>query len=459
MTASVDMKTLEAILGQDLSVDADTLATYGRDWTHVAKPSPLAVAFPRSTEQVQKIVVWARASKVAIVPSGGRTGLSGGAIAARGELVVSFARMNRIGELNATESTVHCEAGVITETLQKFASDHGFYYPVDFASRGSSAIGGNIATNAGGIKVLRYGMTREWIAGMTVVTGAGDVLQLGKGLVKNATGYDLRHLFIGSEGTLGLVTEATVRLTKPAPAQRLLCLGVNTLADVMRVFEMYRRAVTLSAYEVFSDLACELVVAKGRVGKPFATPAKWYVLVEHDAADADKALATFEKTVEDGLVVDGIAAESSQQAANLWSLREDITEASAPYKPYKNDISVTVSKVPAFLAEVDGVLKREYPTYKIVWFGHIGDGNLHISILKPADVEFSDFYKACQRVDTMLYEVVQKYGGSVSAEHGVGLTKKPFLSYSRGPEEIAIMRSIKKVLDPDGIMNPGKLFD
>ncbi len=458
-TASADLKSLEAILGKDLSVDADTLATYGRDWTHVAKPAPLAVAFPRTTEQVRDIVLWARKNKVAVVPSGGRTGLSGGAIAAKGELVVSLSKMTAIHDLNTTENTVHCEAGVITETLQKFAHDKGLYYPVDFASRGSSAIGGNIATNAGGIKVLRYGMTREWIAGMTVVTGAGEILKLGNGLVKNATGYDLRHLFIGSEGTLGFVTEATIRLTKPAPPQRLFCLGVDNLPNVMRVFEMFRSAVAISAYETFSDIACELVVAKGRVGKPFGTKAKWYVLVEYDATDADKALATFEKTVEEGLVVDGIAAESSAQAAALWSLREDITEASAPYKPYKNDISVTVSKVPAFLAEVDAVLTKAYPTYKIVWFGHIGDGNLHISILKPNDVEFADFYKACQQVDTLLYGVVRKHGGSVSAEHGVGLTKKPFLSYSRSPEEIAIMKGIKKVLDPDGIMNPGKLFD
>ena len=448
-----DLQSLAALLNPgDLSVEADILAQYGRDWTRFATPAPIAVAFPRSTEQVQAIVRWARSAKVGIVPSGGRTGLSGGAVAAKHELVVSFAKMNRILEVSTSDSTVRVEAGVVLEQLQSWAKEHGYFYPVDFAARGSCAIGGNIATNAGGIKVLRYGMTREHIVGLTVVTGAGDVLELGKSLVKNATGYDLKHLFIGSEGTLGLVTHATIKLAKPPPPQTVMVLGVNALADVMKLFEKLRNTVTLSAFELFSDIALELVTSKGHAPKPFATPAKWYVLAEFDADGRDRALEVLED------VVDGVMSESSQQAAQLWALRENITESASAYTPYKNDISTKVSDVPAFLAEVDTIISSAYPGYRVLWFGHVGDGNMHINILKPEGVDFKEFYANCQRVDQDVFAVVQKHSGSISAEHGVGLVKRPFLSFSRAPEEIAIMRGVKNVLDPDGIMNPGKLL-
>ena len=454
-----DLQALANAVGpENVSVEDDVRHEFGRDWTRYMQPAPLAVSFPRSTEHVQNIVRWARKEKIGIVPSGGRSGLSGGAMAIKGELVVSFAKMNKILELSRGDAMVRCEAGVITENLQKYAVEHGFYYPVDFAARGSSAIGGNIATNAGGIKVLRYGLTRDWVAGLTVVTGSGEVLELGKGLIKNATGYDLRHLFIGSEGTLGLVTHATMRLTRPPQPQRVLFMAVNDTADVMKIFDAFRSAITVSAFEVLNEDAMQGVNAKG-LKRPLETVSRWYVLVEHDTADNDRALEVFEKVMNDGLALDGVVSESSAQAAHLWRLREDITEALAHHTPYKNDVSVMVSRVPAFLADADAVLKREYPTYTIVWFGHIGDGNLHISILKPKDLPMEQFYKACQKVDTMLFDVVKKHGGSISAEHGVGLTKKPFLSYTRSAEEIAAMRALKKVFDPDGIMNPGKMFD
>lgn len=454
-----DLQTLANAVGSDnLSTDDETRTEYGRDWTRYVQPEPLAVVFPRSTAHVQEIVHWARKEKVGIVPSGGRTGLSGGAVAAKGELVVSFAKMQRILELSRGDAMVHCEAGVITETLQKYALDNGFYYPVDFASRGSSAIGGNIATNAGGIKVLRYGLTREWVAGLIAVTGTGEVLDLGKGLIKNATGYDLRHLFIGSEGTLGLVTHATIRLTRPPQPQRVLFMGAKSPADIMKVFDAFRGAITLSAFEVLNEEAMQGVNAKG-LARPLGIVSQWYILVEHDVSDNDRALEVFEKVMNDGLVVDGVVSESSSQATHLWRLREDITEALAHHTPYKNDVSVMVSRVPAFLADADAVLKKAYPTYTVVWFGHIGDGNLHISILKPKELPMEQFYAACQRVDTMLFDVVKKHGGSVSAEHGVGTTKKPFLSYTRSAGEIVAMRAIKKVFDPDGILNPGKMFD
>ena len=223
--------------GDALRIDAQTLQHYGRDWTRTHEPDPLAVVFPTNTQQVQKLVKIANRFGLGLVPSGGRTGLSGGAMASAGEVVVSFERMNKLRDFNATDRTVLCEAGVITQTLQQFASDQKLYYPVDFASSGSSQIGGNIATNAGGIKVIRYGLTRDWVAGLKVVTGKGDVLEFNKGLVKNATGYDLRHLFIGSEGTLGFVTEATMRLTQPPQNLTVMVLAVSNFDSLMPVLE------------------------------------------------------------------------------------------------------------------------------------------------------------------------------------------------------------------------------
>ena len=228
------------LVPKDIATDSDTLSNYGKDWTRVYQPNPLAIVFPRDTDQVQSLVKIANEQGFGLVPSGGRTGLSGGAMSTNQEVVVSFDKMNHIGEFNAVDRSVVCQAGVITEQLQEFAAQQGLFYPVDFASSGSSQIGGNIATNAGGIKVIRYGLTRDWVAGLKVVTGKGDILELNNGLVKNATGYDLRHLFIGSEGTLGFITEATIRLMRPPKHLAVLVLGVpefDALMNVSRSFQ------------------------------------------------------------------------------------------------------------------------------------------------------------------------------------------------------------------------------
>lgn len=442
--------------------DASSLKEYGRDWTKYLEPKPLAIAFPKSTDEVVALVKWARAKKIGIVPSGGRTGLSGGAAALNGELVVSFQKMNRILDFDADDQTVTMEAGVVTETLQKFAEEKGLCYPVDFASRGSSQIGGNVATNAGGIKVLRFGLTRNWVANLEVVTGTGEVLQLGQSLVKNATGYDLRHLFIGSEGTLGLITKVTVNLARQPGAPALFIFGVSSLDAVMNIYHAYKKEVTLMAFEMFTELALKSVVKHHpSLKRPFAGEFPYYVLAELETngeADVTKALELFEKGVEKGWIDDGIQAQSPQQARDLWRLREDISEATAPHQPYKNDISVRIAKVPEFLNSMDQILKSRYPDFEVVWFGHIGDGNLHINILKPAAMKSDDFLKACKTVDQEMFAMIERLHGSVSAEHGVGVTKRAYLQHTRSAFEIELMRQIKRAFDPDSIMNPGKVF-
>ncbi|HWV11018.1 MAG TPA: FAD-binding oxidoreductase, partial [Pseudomonas sp.] len=424
-------------------------------------PAPSAIVFPKTIEQVQAIVCWANQHKVALVPSGGRTGLSAAAVAAHGEVVVSFDYMNQILDFNEFDRTVICQPGVVTAALQQFAEDKGLYYPVDFASAGSSQIGGNIGTNAGGIKVIRYGMTRNWVAGLKVVTGTGELLELNKDLIKNATGYDMRQLFIGAEGTLGFVVEATMRLERAPKNLTAMVLGTPDFDSIMPVLHAFQSKLDLTAFEFLSDKCLDKILERGDVPAPFESRTPFYALLEFEALNEDvanAALEIFEHAVEQGWVLDGVMSQSEQQLQNLWKLREYISETISHRTPYKNDISVTVSRVPAFLADIDNIVTSNYPDFEVLWYGHIGDGNLHLNILKPESLSREEFFAKCASVNKWVFETVQKYNGSISAEHGVGMTKSDYLHYSRSDAEVGYMKAIKAAFDPNGIMNPGKIF-
>jgi FAD/FMN-containing dehydrogenase len=457
------LQSLNGIVGPDrVLLDEDSLTQYGRDWTRFHQPKPGAIVFPGSIEEVQALVRLAAQEKLAIVPSGGRTGLSAGAVALHGEIVLALDRLNQMEDFNPVDRTVRCGAGVITEQLQRFAENRGLFYPVDFASSGSSQIGGNISTNAGGIKVIRHGMTRDWVAGLKLVTGTGELLDLNRGLVKNNAGYDLRQLVVGAEGTLGIVVEATMRLDRPPANLAVMVLGVPDMQCIMQVLSTYQSVMPLSAFEFFSELALQKVVEHQGLQRPFETVADYYALLEFEQPDEqamEQAMALFEQCVERGWVLDGAVSQSVAQARSLWRLREDISETISRWTPYKNDISTLISQVPEFLAEVDAVVTDNYPDFEIVWFGHIGDGNVHLNVLKPDDLPTDEFQRSCGAVSQWVFEIVQRYGGSVSAEHGVGLLKKDYLHYSRSATELAIMKQIKLAFDPHGIMNPGKIFD
>lgn len=455
------LSALSAILPKDnLKTDPDSLAHFGKDWSSQFAPKPCAIAFPTNTQMVQQIVQLCRAHRIVITPSGGRTGLSAGAVASNGELVLSLDKMNQVLEFYPNDTMVKVQAGMVTEALQQFALDKGLYYPVDFASSGSSQIGGNIATNAGGIKVIRYGMTRDWVRGLTVVTGKGDILHLNGGLIKNATGYDLRHLFIGSEGTLGIITEADIALTRPPQDLSVIVLGVDDFAHMMAILDAFREKITLTAFEFFNDVALDKHLQAG-VKAPFETRTRFYALLEFEAVGdtTDHAMAVFEQCFEEGWVIDAVMSQSLAQAQELWHLREGISETIAPFTPYKNDISVLVGRVPEFLSAIDTIVQSDYPDFEVCWYGHIGDGNLHLNILKPDNLSKDEFLQKCQTVNTKVFDTVAKFNGSISAEHGVGMTKKPYLHYSRSLEQINYMRAIKSVFDPDNIMNTGKIFD
>ena len=461
--SSIDIiQELSAVLTpEQVAVDPASLETYGQDWTRFTPPAPTAIVFPRDTADVVAVVECARRCQFALVPSGGRTGLSGGACAANGEVVVSMDKMNAISPVNLTDRTVTVGAGAITQNVQQAARDADLFYPVDFASSGSSQIGGNIATNAGGINVIRYGMTREWVAGLTVVTGKGEVLELNKGLMKNNTGLDFRHLFIGSEGILGFITEATLKLTTPPKDPTVLVLGLSDMSAIMAVLDRVQSTTPLLAYEFFSELAVSKVVDHAGVARPFETRTPFYALVEfereNDMTDAH-VFEAVEQCMEEGWVIDAVMSQSVAQARALWRLREDISETISKWTPYKNDISSTVSKVPELLAAVDEVVHENYPDWEVVWYGHIGDGNLHLNILKPENLQIEEFKARCSEVSTDIFDAIKTLGGSVSAEHGVGTLKAPYLGYSKSVSEIDAMRAIKAIFDPDGILNPGKVI-
>ena len=465
------LSRLTSLLGPEvLSQDAAELAEYGRDWTRVVPPAPSAVAFPRSTEQVSKLLAFCNTESVAVVPSGGRTGLAGGAMAANGEIVLSLSRMRRMDPIDRLGGTVRVQAGAVTEAVHQHCAPAGLTWPVDFASKGSSTVGGNIATNAGGVKVIRYGLTRQWVLGLEVVLASGEVLELGGALEKNNTGLDLRQLFIGSEGTLGVVTEATLKLVRLPGATTVMLLGVADVAAVLSLFREARGApFTVSAYEFFSQRCLDRLVAHRKLRPPIAEPCPYYVLVEAEGegsteADAARLLERIEPWVagvfESGLAKDGTLSQHGSQARDLWALREGISESlSATGLPHKNDVALPIAALDAFCSELDGVFVSRYPGWEICLFGHVGDGNLHINVMKPDAMDRAEFFSKTKEADRDLFALVQRHHGSISAEHGIGLLKKPYLSYSRSAAEIAVMRQVKRALDPHGILNPGKILD
>jgi FAD/FMN-containing dehydrogenase len=445
-----------------LTEEPSELLEYGKDWTKVFTPAPCAVAFPRSTDEVSRLLKICNDAHVAVVPSGGRTGLAGGAVAANGELVLSLAKMRRMDEVDRLGATVRVEAGAVTEAVHQHCEKVGLTWPVDFASKGSSTVGGNIATNAGGVKVIRYGLTRQWVLGLEVVLANGQILNAPGALEKNNTGLDLRQLFIGSEGTLGIVTEATLKLTRVPTNTTVMLLGAKDVAGVLRLFREARTGpFTIAAYEFFSQKCLDRLMSHRKVRPPFSAPSPYYVLLEvEDPQGGNSMEAWVEKVFAEELETDGTLAQHAGEARDLWTLREGISESlSATGLPHKNDVSLPIAGLDAFCTDLEKLFEERYPGWEICLFGHVGDGNLHINVMKPDAMDKGEFLEKTKEADRDLFAIVQKHGGSISAEHGIGLLKKPFLGFTRSEAEIAVMRSVKRALDPNHILNPGKIFD
>lgn len=443
--------------------DPEALKPLGKDWTYLTGQAACAV-FPKSREEVAAILRYCSQHQLAVVPSGGRTGLAGGAVAANGEVVLSLARMNKVLSIDTIGMSITAEAGVLTQTLQEKALEAGLFYPVDLASKGSCQLGGNIATNAGGLKLIRFGGTRDNVLGLEVVLANGEILDLDFNLKKDNSGYDLKQLFISSEGTLGVITKATMRLVHKPKEWRLHVLGCEKFDSVLEILRACNlRGIQPGAFEYLTRPALDVVLAHHQsVRDPFAAPCDFYVLLETErssSADDERMAELLEEALDKGWAQDAVIAETSSEFKALWGMRENISESVAMAgQVRKNDITVPICSLATFHNEVTAILKKAPPFVKMILFGHIGDGNIHLNYTATRDVAAETFHKAVKGIEGEIFRLIAKLRGSISAEHGIGLIKKEDLKFTRTPDQIEMMRRIKKVFDPAGIMNPGKIF-
>jgi len=460
---------LKAIVGQPHVLTGGDLGAYEQDWRKRSRGKALAVVRPATPQQVAEVVRACAAAGASIVPQGGNTGLVVGSVPddSGTQVVLSLTRMVAIREIDNANLTMTVEAGCVLQNLQQAANDAGLLFPLSLAAEGSCTIGGNLACNAGGTQVVRYGNSRELCLGLEVVTAQGDIWDGLSGLRKDNTGYDLRDLFIGSEGTLGIITAATLRLY-PQPAATLTAwAAVPSLDQAVALLGLahQRLGAGLTGFEVLGRFALSLVAKHfGQMQVPLYESEPWCVLLENADAESElHARVQFEQLLETalerGCVSDAVVAENLSQAHRLWHIREAIPLAQAEEGlNIKHDISMPVSRIPAFCAETDQLLAGAMPGVRLVNFGHLGDGNLHYNVQAPAGGDAQAFLNdEEERVNTLVYDQVKRFGGSISAEHGIGSLKVDKLPGYKSPVALELMRSIKRALDPQGILNPGRV--
>jgi FAD/FMN-containing dehydrogenase len=468
------LQTLRAAVGeaQVLTHDdpATDLSAWETDWRGRAHGRALAVVRPGSTAEVAAVVKACVAAGASLVPQGGNTGLVVGSVPddSGTQVLLSLTRMNAVRALDTANLTLTVDAGCVLQAVQQAAERAGLLFPLSLAAEGSCTIGGNLATNAGGTQVLRYGNARDLCLGLEVVTAQGDVWQGLSGLRKDNTGYDLRDLFIGSEGTLGIITAATLKLF-PQPLARLTAWAALPSLDAavaLLGLAQQRLGAGLTGFEVMGQFALSLVDKHfPALRVPLWRESPYCVLLENsDSESEEHARAQFERlleaALEQGLVSDAVVAESLAQARGLWHIRESISLAQAQEGlNIKHDISIPVSRIPAFCEETDALLTREIPGVRLVNFGHLGDGNLHYNVQAPEHSDAAAFLRTQEsRVNQLVFDAVSRYNGSISAEHGVGSLKVDTLPKHKDPVALALMRTIKVALDPRNTMNPGRVL-
>ena len=463
------IESLRAEFSGKLLTDAGDLEPYLIDWRKTWQGTAIGVAIPDTVEDVARVVRWCAANNVAIVPQGGNTSQSGGSVPRDSgrNLVLSLTRLNRIRSVDPVNNTMTVDAGCILQTIQDAADAAHRYFPLSLGAEGSCTIGGNLATNAGGTAVLRYGNARELCLGLEVVTASGEIWDGLKGLRKDNSGYDLRDLFIGSEGTLGIITGAVLKLF-PKPAARLTAfVAVRDIADAMALFDQVRAAhdTALTAFELVSDVCLGLVLKHfPDLRDPLADASRWYVLIElSDPTSEDHARGALEESLatafEADFVQDAVVAGSLAQSKALWQLREFVSEAQgADGKAIKHDIAVPISRIAAFIDEGLAAVKEAYPDFRPVIFGHLGDGNLHYNFSSAVGADEGKFVAEQDGLNRIVHDLVRAHGGTISAEHGLGVLRRDEADAYRAPIEKRLMTAIKDALDPQGIMNPGKLL-
>jgi len=466
---SILLDTLRQIVGAPHVLTEGDLSAWEQDWRKRVHGKALAVVRPANTAEVAAVVKACAQAQASIVPQGGNTGLSVGSTpdASGTQIVLSLQRMQAVRQLDKDNLTLTVEAGCILQNVQQAADAAGLLFPLSLAAEGSCTIGGNLGTNAGGTQVVRYGNTRDLCLGLEVVTPQGEIWDGLKGLRKDNTGYDLRDLLIGSEGTLGVITAATLKLF-PQPAARLTAwAAVPSMQAAVRLLGLAHQQLGagLTGFEVMGRFALSLVVRHmPQLRVPFAdlAEAPYCVLLENSDSESEahargRFEALLEMAFEDGCVLDAVVAESIAQAKGLWHVRESIPLAQAEEGlNIKHDISIAASRIPAFVEYADALLQAEIAGVRLVNFGHLGDGNLHYNVQAPAEGDAKAFLRDQEdRVNHLVYEAVAKFGGSFSAEHGVGALKVDKLQKYQSPVALGMMRAIKQALDPKGIMNPG----
>jgi len=448
---------------------AEEALPYATDWRRRYRGKAVAVVKPASTAEVAQVVRVCAESRTAIVPQGGNTSLCGAATpdASGSQIVINLSRMNRVRAIDAYNNTMTVEAGCVLANLQRAAEEAGRLFPLSLAAEGSCEIGGNLSTNAGGTAVLRYGNTRELLLGLEVVLPSGEIWDGLRGLRKDNTGYDLKQLFVGAEGTLGVITAAVLKLF-PMPKSR--ATAVVALQDPQRALDLLSRTLEeagerLTGFELFSDFCLSLVLKhfKDAVA-PFPRRFPHYVLLELSDTRPGNAVASLAEGIlgaahEGGGILDAAIAHSDAQAKAFWKLRDFISEAQAQEGPnIKHDVSIPISLIPEFIQATDAELARVYPGVRMVTFGHLGDGNVHYNVSAPESIAPDAFVKETGAINRIVHDSVARFRGSISAEHGLGQSKREEILRYKSALELELMRKIKSALDPHGIMNPGKVL-
>jgi FAD/FMN-containing dehydrogenase len=455
------IEQIHSLLGDQGVLTGADVNSRSDSWPPLGGCQAMAVVRPASTAEVSEILRLCHAAGQSVVAHGGLTGLVGGAKAGPEDIVLSLERMRRIEAVDTVNRTVVVEAGVPLQAVQEAAEESGLLFPLDLGARGSATIGGNIATNAGGNGVIRYGMTREQVLGVEAVLADGTIISSMNDVIKNNTGYDLKQLFIGSEGTLGVVTRAVLRLRSLPRSRNTAMVALESFDKVTQFLRDMDAALggTLSAFEVMWNDFYRLIVADGkRHVPPLGSNHAFYVLMESTGGDEVNDRTRFEAALEDafeaGLVADAVLAQSKQQRDDLWAIRDDVEAMAMKLDPLLAfDVSLRIPLLDEYVHEVRSGLSALWPAARMITFGHLGDGNIHL-VLTVGSRDPKDVH----RVEKVVYESLGRHGGVISAEHGIGLEKRSYLAQSRSPEEIALMKSLKRALDPKNILNPGKIF-
>ncbi len=455
------LEELRALVGDNGVLDAAAVASRSAGAYRPDNLKAMVLVRPASTEEVSAVLRWCHVNQVAVVTQGGLTGLVHGADASSEELILSLERMRHIEQIDPLQRTATVQAGVTLQTFQEAVEEHDLAFPLDLGARGTATLGGNAATNAGGNRVIRYGMTREMVLGLEVVLADGTVVSSMNHLIKNNTGYDLKQLFIGSEGTLGVITRLVLRLREKPTSSNMAFVGLDSFDNLARFLKHMDKSLggTLSAFEVMWQDFYKLVSSAPAKGKPpIAQDYPFYVLVESQGADeqldSQRFNTAMESAFEDGLIVDAAISQSAGDCHAFWALRDDVEQVMHHGLPIVFDVSLPISEMQQFASNLGQALPAAIGEHQLFIFGHLGDGNLHVIVtVKPVQ-----YLSARPAVEKLVYGGLESFGGSVSAEHGIGLEKKPYLSVSRNPNELALMRSIKQALDPLNLLNPGKIL-